>query len=144
MTRETAVAGVFCEDIREEKSGAETLVGVLPDNVNMTPLPSAMPKLAVYLRVMLDPDNPPEKIKSYLRTPWGQTIELGAADSVLIKTAVEQASANALPLAGIVLKGLMSPFAVQSVGTILAIADVDGEEIICAMLNIVSQPQASA
>jgi hypothetical protein len=137
MTRVPNVAGVFCEDIREEKSGSETLVGVLPDNLSMTQLPGAMPKLAVYLRVMIDPHRPPKKIKSSIRTPWGQTIPLGEADDALIKTAVGQANANGLPLAGIVLKGLMSPFLVQSQGIILAVVDVDGKEITGAMLNII-------
>ena len=45
---------ILCEDIRDERSGTETLVGVLPDNVAIRGPRGVMPKLAVYLRIQID------------------------------------------------------------------------------------------
>jgi hypothetical protein len=66
MTVSSAVC-IFCEDIREEKSGQDTIVGTLPDNLLINPPPpklqdakALMPKLGMYLRINLlaDQDQP--------------------------------------------------------------------------------------
>src|SRR5689334_2870375 len=108
----TRVIGLFCDDIREEKSGQDTIIGILPDNMNVAKYPSVTPKLGLYLRVHIDPKNPASKIVAKFKTPWDQH-EIGGADEDLIKQAVDQANEKKLPLGGIVLKALIVPFQMQ-------------------------------
>ena len=45
---------LFCEDIREEKSGQYAIAGILPDRLNVKRLPTVLPKLGIYLRFHLN------------------------------------------------------------------------------------------
>lgn len=127
----------FCEDIREEKSEQDTIIGVLPDNMAAPRYPGVAPRLGFYARVHIDPNQPPSHIEVVVKTPWGDEIKAGTADGELIRTAVAQAKKNGLPLAGVVLKALLAPFVMKSSGLTLATINVDGEEEVCAMLNLV-------
>lgn len=133
----TTAIGIFCEDVREEKSGQVTLVGIFADNLNVPEFPSAIPKLGMFMRVNMDPNNPPKEITSHLKTPWGPDMSLGHADSVLIKTAVDQSRANHLPVAGILMKTVISPFEIPSPGQAVVSITVDGKESVCAVLNLI-------
>src|ERR1700710_2233278 len=88
---------IFCEDIREEVGGSVTLVGVLPDNINVgkfspTEVPVAhsvnrmLSKLCIYARLHFDPDMDVGDPKLRL-TGLGEPIELGTAgEDVINKT----------------------------------------------------------
>src|SRR5947199_412358 len=47
--------GIFCEDIREEKNEVYSLIGVMPDNINVPATPGMLPKLAIYARFHVPP-----------------------------------------------------------------------------------------
>lgn len=42
---------VFAEDVREEKQGTISLIGILPDILAIPNMPSALPKIAIYTRI---------------------------------------------------------------------------------------------
>jgi hypothetical protein len=44
---------LFCEDIREESKGTETLVGILPASLSVSPMPLNFIKLCVYARLKI-------------------------------------------------------------------------------------------
>jgi hypothetical protein len=46
-----SACALFCEDVRQEKTGGETLVGVMRDNLAMSSLPGVLPKLGIYIRM---------------------------------------------------------------------------------------------
>jgi hypothetical protein len=135
--------GVFCEDIREEQSGQHTLVGIFSDNVNIPELPLFMPKLAIYIRINLDPAISTRTITTKLKVPGGPELPM-ANLSNLIDKSTSQARENGMPYAGLLAKTVFSPFPVQAAGKIEAIVQIEGVEYICGALNvIVSAPVAA-
>ncbi len=133
------VVGLFCEDIREEKTGVHTLVGVFPDNLNVSELPGMMPKLCIYVRFHLDVNADVRSITAMLRFPTSEQ-SLGGFDPDLIKKTQEDSRKKGTPLAGLILKGISGPIKIPGPGRILAIAKVNDDEIVCGSLNIQKAP----
>jgi hypothetical protein len=136
------IIALFCEDIREEKSGQDTLVGILPDNLNIVNLPGMLSKLGIYIRIQLEHEDNPQTIKIRVKGPLSQHLEIGSLDH-LIGQAKSQAQEKGFPFAGLVAKSIISPFPVQELGKIEAIVEIDGTEYICGALNIIQSPMAT-
>src|SRR5665647_411847 len=100
---------LFCEDIREEASGQNTLVGVMADNIAVPSTPVMLARLAIYTRVYFDISDVPEEVSAIAEMPSGEKIELGAASADLVKTSFDAAKSNNVRVAGIILKGIFSP-----------------------------------
>jgi len=130
-----AAIAVFCEDIREEKSGTDTLVGVLHDNLVVSSIPGLMPKLGVYVRIQLPKDGNTKRVSTRIRTSQADNIAPATLDH-LVDQATQDARAKELPYAGLVSKAVVSPFPIQSVGAIEAVIRVDDSERVCGILNI--------
>jgi hypothetical protein len=142
--RDTRVIALFCEDIREERSGQDTLIGIMPDNINMGRYPSAVPKLGLYIRAHIDPDNPPSQIVAKLKTSWAES-EIGRAEKELIELAAEQSKQKGIPLAGVILKAIIAPFQLKQPGLALLTVSIDGgEDAPCAVLNFLEPPAISS
>lgn len=56
MTDKFEAMSIFCEDIRGEKSGQDTIIGIYPDNVAVEVLPFIFPKIGVYIRIRVAVD----------------------------------------------------------------------------------------
>jgi len=139
------VGGFFCEDIREEKSGQDTIVGILPDNMFVATFPSVTPRVGIYLRVHFNPLKPPKKITAKFTAPWGESFAIGLAEKEIIDVAVAQAKERSLPLTGVILKAMMVPFKMQQAGLALATVSVDGgKDVVCAMLNLIEGTTAAS
>lgn len=133
----TSVAiGMFCEDVRDEASGAQTIVGILPDNVNLPKVPALIPRLNLYLRLLLDPDAPPEPIMVALSFPNTETKEFPLLDAAGVTEACAQAKGTGMPYAGIVSRLVMGNFPVSQPGRLTATVAMQGGKYICAALNI--------
>jgi hypothetical protein len=141
MIQSTSFVGLFCEDIREEKSGQDTIVGVLPDNFAVPSTPVLLPKLAVYFRANWDPSNLPSNVSLKLEVPNQPDINLGNMHSEIIEKGKQEADVKGMPFVGLVFKGIISPFRIQSFGKIVAIVTVDGEDSVCGALNIIEATQ---
>ncbi len=145
------VVGVFCEDIREEKSGQVSLVGILPDNVNISQPPpdrpnsrATIPKLGVYVRIHIGVDYDPGAMSLKLRLPDGREIDLGAVDKFLLDKAKNDARARQLPIAGIISQAVLMGFVLPQSGIITAILEAGQEKHVCAVLNAQISPVPSA
>jgi hypothetical protein len=138
--------GVFCEDIREEKGGQLTIIGILPDNVNMPPRPEGaspatrvvLPKLGLYLRILMETEADVEPITVKLLLPEGEEIVLAEVDAALIAQSKKEAADRKLPVAGIVNQALMQGFRAPT-GTMYAAIETGGQRHICAVLNLIPQ-----
>src|SRR3954452_971566 len=94
-----SVVAFFCEDIREEKSGQDIIIGVFPDNLNLTPSgPSegagttVITKLGLYVRLHFDVnDTPPRQISARLVNADGTDIQLPGWTPEIIKKAFSDA-----------------------------------------------------
>jgi hypothetical protein len=142
MAQFSAVA-IFSEDIREEKSGQDTVVGTMPDNLNVTNAPPApnlralMPRLGIYVRVnFLNDEKPKEAAVKILNTD-GSLITQGGWDQSVIDKAFDDAKTNQMPFVGFIFKVVVGPLPIASGGKITAIVMVDGSETIIGALNII-------
>ncbi|WP_439925704.1 hypothetical protein [Nitrobacter sp. JJSN] len=137
------VLGLFCEDIRDEKSGQVSIVGILPDSIQLPPPPdnkehltAILPKLGLYIRVMLPLEGPSGPMPVGLAMPDGTTISLGDIGTDVIAKAKSEAIANHLPLAGLIFHATMQGFQIATTGLMSAVLDCEGERNVCAMMNV--------
>lgn len=134
---------IFCEDIREERTGQDTLIGIMADNIAVPTTPVMLARLAIYTRVYFDSSEEPEPINAVVQMPSGEKHELGVADTALVRDAFNTAKSNNAPLAGVVLKGIFSPLPLPSFGAISAIVRIGAREHVLGTLNVVIDPAAS-
>jgi hypothetical protein len=137
--------GIFCEDIREEVGGTYTIVGVMPDNINIAGQPPApevggtllMPKLAIYLRVNIETSKKPAgSIAARASIPGLPEIPMGELTAEAIDHAFADSAAKNNPLVGIIFKAAVSPVQLSQSGIASAFVRIGGEEILAATLNI--------
>lgn len=135
--------GIFCEDIREEVIGSHTIVGVMPDNINLAgPVTKAgesllFPKMGMYVRVNLDSSQRPKAAVS-VRTifPGIPDVPLGEVALDVIAKAFDDASDKASPLVGLIFKAVVSPMQFTTAGMAFIIVTIDDTEYVAAALNI--------
>lgn len=125
------------------RSGAHTIVDVFPDNIVIPNVGVALPKLAIYLRVMLDPTSEPGMIAVSLNFPNGETKEIVRIDADTTQRACKEARDSGAPYAGIMSKVIMLQFAIIQVGRITVVAKMEGREQICAAVNFQLPPTSS-
>ena len=133
-----SVTCLFCEDIRQEHNEMNTLVGILPDNMQLSTLPAMLPKLGVYIRVNIDPTEDPGSITLELSVP-GESVNIPISEikPELIEKSRKQAQAAGSPLAGIISRAVFAPFRIHQPGRIRALASIRGEPVTCGGLNLV-------
>ena len=151
MVKFSAVC-LFCEDIREEKSGQDTLVGTLPDTLNLDgpPLPASaktvmLPKIGFYFRINFNAqDEKPQLASARIENPSGTTIVHGEWDASLIDKAFNDAKANQLPFAGLLLKIVAGPIAMAlGEGKMVATVTIDGTDHVIGALKVVTPSVSS-
>jgi hypothetical protein len=136
MIEQFTILGLFCEDIREEQSGIETLVGILPDNISVPSVPGMMPKLCVYVRINFPPSFPMQPGSMVLRFPDGVEAAVGEFTEELIATARENTIAEGGPLAGIKSRATLGGLTFKEAGRIHLVAKLGDKEYLCGSLNI--------
>jgi hypothetical protein len=134
---------VFCDSIRQEVGGAETLVGVMTDNVNVPEVPAAMGRLALYVRIQIDPDFDPNPVSLALRLPDDTEVDLGKVDATVFDRARQQAREQGKPYAGVIVRSVMGPFGILKYGRIEAILRTSTDKILCGHLTF-RAPDSSA
>jgi hypothetical protein len=140
-----SVVCLFCEDIRQEQNGVNTLVGVLPDNMEFEGLPAMLPKLGVYVRINIDPAEDPGAVTLVLSVPGlADQIPITTVEPRLIERVRKDALARGAPIAGIISRVVFSPFKVLQEGRIRALASIRGEPMTCGSLNIVLKAPSSS
>jgi hypothetical protein len=135
--------GFFCEDVREEIAGTQTVVGVFPDNIVVPSVPATLPKLALYLRFMLDPSVAPGAISASLTFSNAETKEVVALPAEAGEDACRAARESGMPYAGLMTIVIMQHFNVIMAGRLVATVKMGGAEQVCAVLNF-RLPDASS
>ena len=140
-----SVTCLFCEDLREEKSEQNTLIGILPDNVAVLAFPGVMPKLAIYVRIHLDAASSiPKAIVAKLISTDGQEIDLPSWDMAVIDKAFIDAKANGTPLVGLVLRAVLAPLPISKAGVMVVKAIIDGTEYVAGNLRFIAAPATAS
>jgi hypothetical protein len=144
---------IFSEDLREEKSGQDSIIGTLPDNVTLqstAPSQPMLPKLSIYLRINFNVDeDSPKDVSAMVLNTKGELIAQSWWTLEVINQAFADASAKHLPMVGLICKFLMRGLPVPEGGMIRVIAAIDGVDYLAGILNIIvstasSQPAAQS
>lgn len=146
------VTGLFCEDIREEKSGQASIIGILPDNIQLPTPPDSMkkpagvllPKLGLYIRVRVPMDGALSPMRVSLVLPNGENRQLGEIEADLIEKSRNEARANGIPIAVIIFSALIQGFQLAQTGLIVAVLESEGIQYQLAVLNVKPPIQTSA
>lgn len=127
----------FCEDIREELQGTHSLVGLLPDNIEVPGFPSGISNLALYLRVNFSPtDQEPDSVDVFMDRGTEGRLLMSSLDPALFKKARQEALEKESPLAGVISKIRFGPLEFGEPGRITIVVKTSDEEIPCATLRI--------
>lgn len=129
---------LFCEDIRNEVGGLETLVGIFPDNIAFSKgFPSTLAKFGIYTRISFDVNKPPKFLRIRIVGVEGEIISDAEMDEELIAQAVLESKKSDSPLAGVKQIALASPLVVKSKGRIIVYLVSEKEETIAGILNFI-------
>lgn len=93
---------LFCEDIREEKTGAVTLVGVVTDNVAVPASGGTIPKLGFFIRMNFDPNDDPGEGTVRVVHGNGKVDEPARIEASTTALACKQARETGAPMAGVI------------------------------------------
>lgn len=140
--------GIFCEDIREERTGL-TLIGVFPDNINLAvetpgevvvipsdrPMPKRISQLCIYARVNFGQEENIDSIIIRLIFPDGKKQELGVVSRETIEGAKKKAKSKGNPLAGVIARATVGGFNIAKPGVMKLEMDIGGESYLVAALN---------
>ena len=135
----TAVA-LFCEDIRQEKAGTDSIVGIMPDNAEVGKIPGTFPKIAIYIRIQMDPTADPGPISLELRMPNGEIQPGGAFAPEVVAKSLADTREQKSPIASLILRSIVVNLTVKAPGRILAVLKHGKEETLCGFLNILGPP----
>ena len=136
----SAVA-LFCSDVREEKGNTVTIVGVLPDNLNVPKLPGALPKLCVYVRIHVGINFDPGALYSRLVMD-GKEIGRIDVQSKIVDTARARSKDSGKAYAGLISTFVMAPLAIAKPGLMQALVTARDNEIVAGSLYINEVAQA--
>jgi uncharacterized protein DUF6941 len=134
---------LFCEDIRAEEGGTLTLVGLLPDNLDLAPMgPTAkwLGRFAIYIRVNFSPKENIGSARLRLVGADGQIHEFGNIPAETIETAREAAMKKGNALAGVITRTVLPGTLLQQLGTMRVEVVIDEETYVAGALTVQKQP----
>jgi hypothetical protein len=134
---------LFCDSVRDETTSTQTIVGVLPDNLNIPKVPAAVPRLTLYVRIMLDPARDPGPMALWLIFPDGQERTLQTFEAGVVNEARTRAQESNMPYAGLLSNITFPNFPVLQYGRVKAVLRVGDEEILCGALTFREAPASS-
>lgn len=128
---------LFCDDIREERSGQVSVIGIYTDNITVESVPLVLPKLAVYMRISLSVDEPaPKMIATRLVQTDNKEIPFSTFESDIIEKAIRESREKGASRAGLIGTAIMPGFRVRQMGRMNVIAKIEDQELICGTLNV--------
>jgi hypothetical protein len=135
MTNRINVVGLFCEDIREDKSGSLTLIGVMPDNANVLGV-GISPKLCIFVRTNFDPSYSLPAGSIVMVLPSGEEIPIGTITEEVIREASKTALEQGSPIAGMLSRAELIGFRVE-IGRHIIQVKYGEEKFVAATLNFI-------
>lgn len=127
---------LFCDSVRPEVEGTETVTGILPDNIVVPRLPVTVPRLSIYYRLHIPVDEYFNKIETSLQVPDGTEHALTDVDMELISRTRDEAADAGSGYFGLILRAQMVPFRLDFEGRYLALLKVDGSPRVCGSLFV--------
>ena len=143
----TSVVGVFCEDIREEKGGLVSLIGIYPDNLtidNFIPNQTALNRLMLYIRVHLDSKKQPKNVALKIIHPDKAILDVGPADPAIIDVGYEATKRIDAPFTSIILRLSLAPLTIRSLGWLQAEVTIDDVAYVAGAIRLTTNEPAKA
>jgi len=133
-----SISGIFCEDIREEKNGMFTIVGIFQDNVNIKADAGVLPKLGMYVRTSFENKAPIPPGTITLHFSDGETFEVANITQEMIDNVVTTTTKQDNPVCTFVSRALLHGVRI-SAGRQSIIAKFGEETFPVSTLNIVNK-----
>lgn len=132
---------IFCEDIREEKSGQSSIIGLFQEDIILNePFPVRIPKFSASINIYVDAANPPKKLVISLFSSWDvkplieieQDLDLPlASDDYRSRYGKDELSRFEGEVPRLLVANLVAPMLpVQQEGLIRIVGELDGERYI--------------
>lgn len=134
---------IFCEDIRQELTGQVTLVGIMPDTIRISQIPTLVPRLSVYVRVHITVPEQPNEISAKLVGANSAPFPPLNWKKDAIEKAFTDLRAKKVPFAGFVARSSAALFPIHQEGLLSVIVSIDGKEYTAGAINIITSPNAS-
>ena len=135
---------LFCDDLREEKSGMDTLVGVHPDNINVPSFPFSFPKIAIYTRINLDAADSPGDISIVISVPNEDDVLLSTLDTEMITNAQTKSKKDGSAMVGLISKAIAANFTVPAPGQVKITVKIKGKKYVGGVLNVKLIPESGS
>ena len=142
------VMALFCEDIREEKGDIFSLIGLMPDNVNLADKTDGVTregqarkllgKLCLFVRINFDPDIDIGAPEIKLVMPDGESIAIGEIEHSLIQKSISETKENGNLLAGVMSRAVFWGFNPPTDGSIKVEVYINGETYLAGALKFKS------
>jgi hypothetical protein len=122
-------------DIREEKGNTATIVGVMPDTLNVSKFPGTLPKLCIYVRIHVGVDFDPGAIFTRIVLN-GAEISRSGIQTELFKKSKDKAKTNGKGYVGLISTFVLTPFGVTQEGRLEALVTAAGKEYVAGSLDL--------
>lgn len=148
MSDVSAVA-LFCEDVRRERVGRTTLIGVMPDVLLITKFPHEIERITAYFRIKFDPAGD-YKEAIYPSIDWdGFPAEPREPSepmpTEIIQRAITKAKERNIPFVTLTGRVIFNvPLSIKKPGQMLAFLNVGAEKVLCGALTFISSDRSTA
>jgi hypothetical protein len=141
---------IFCEDIRRESTGKNTLIGAMSDTIGVEKFPTTFRRLAVYFRIRLEVEGEytkPISVELEIPEADGEIISqsMDRVPPEMIERSLKRAKERGLPFA--TLNGRMlvqEPVKIRAPRKILAILKYGKRREVCGFLNVAEKDEKDA
>jgi len=135
MDPKLSAFALFCDSVREEKGGLNTIVGVMPDNVEVPAFPGAFTRLSVHYRVIIPIGFEIKPVTLTVALPNTPKLEMGFETS-LIEAALRNSSEQGNPSTTLVGSFTVNNIQIPEPMKINALVRCGDAEILAGYLNI--------
>jgi hypothetical protein len=137
---------LFCEDVRREASGKETLIGVMADVMTFPAFPARVRRIQVYFRIRFEVGKKYNQIIVPTLEWDGKPVDRDSPEPLpveMIERSLIGAEKRKLSYATAAIRvRLDEPLPVQSPGKILAILNIGDEKMLCGALTFAERPSS--
>lgn len=129
--------GLFCESIREEKGGQDTLVGILADNLAVPTFPGTLASMSIYVRVAFDPNHSPGPIAFELLNVDDTSIAEMKFEKALVDGSTAETLVQHHPLVSLIGRLNIGNIRIPHAGRMRLYAVITGQRRLVGALNFV-------
>ncbi len=139
----------FCEDVRREASGKETLIGVAPDIMRFSKFPARVRRIQIYYRIRFEVGKKYDQVITPVLEWDGKPVDSEEPNHPfpldLIQKSLDDAITRDAPYitaGGRII--LREPFPIQKPGRMLAFLKIGDQRLLCGALTFIERPIPSS